>query len=98
MSHIRIPAGSRNDTRKVLKEVAECQSNGDDYDSSFHHQGCLAKLIVESTNAFEGTDHEHDFFIFHDGLSAWRESVKARLLATLPRCVVRSTPMASRNR
>jgi len=31
-------------------------------------------VIDESAKAYEGTIHEHDFFIFHDGLSAWWEA------------------------
>ena len=33
----------------------------------------MAHVIDESTNAFAGTSHASDFFIFHDGLLAWWE-------------------------
>jgi hypothetical protein len=40
-------------------------------------------VIDESIKAYRGTQHEHDFVIFHDGLSAWwekgaQEHMKAR--------------------
>lgn len=42
----------------------------------------MAHVIDESTSAFAGTSHASDFFIFHDGLSAWWEGEAQAYLAS----------------
>ena len=42
-------------------------------------------VVSTSTAAFSGTTHALDFFIFHDGLSAWWEADAQTHLAALAR-------------
>ena len=51
MRHVGIPVGSRNETRKVLEEVAESQLNDEEYDASGDHLGRIAKLNREMPEA-----------------------------------------------
>ena len=44
MRRVGIPDGSRNETRKVMEEVAECQANGEEYDGSGKYKGRNFKI------------------------------------------------------
>jgi hypothetical protein len=49
---------------------------------TYPNEQIMAHVIDESTSAFAGTSRASDFFIFHDGLSAWWEAEAQAYLAS----------------